>query len=419
MKAGLFFCFVLMCILSVLKVNAQNADFSTAGSGEARVPAFNETESALTTASWTTLTASPHAVSRSCCVYIVVGGTPYIYQFGGGATTQLTNVARYNITSATWTNNYSTMPFAISAGSAVADGDSVIYVFGGNNPVLGKTLKYNVVANTWTTLADAPTPATDMLCVKYQDTLVYAIGGGDGLFGTGINNGVRLFRMRSGTWTALANFPVAISMMGGGIYRDTIIAVAGWLGAAPGSSATRKGVINPSDPTSVTWTTIANYPTGGVTRMASYVCMIPGQGVGIACTGGAVDGGTITAASNFWNFCTQSWQPLPANSQARSNFKGAGVGNADMYVVGGFTTVGVGTFEKLNFTQIDGTCAGGPPPPSGDTVLVLVHDSVVSATTQRKADRDSMYANIRPLIGNYKVMSFDTNTVFPNLSSYK
>ncbi|TVM01077.1 MAG: hypothetical protein CV087_11390 [Candidatus Brocadia sp. WS118] len=30
-----------------------------------------------------------------------------------------------------------------------------------------------------------------------------------------------------------------------------------------------------------------------------------------------------------------------------------------------------------------------------------------------------MYANIRPLIGNYKVMSFDTNTVFPNLSSYK
>jgi len=355
-----------MSFFFIANINAQNADFSVVGNPDIKVPAFDT--DASTAATWTALTASPHAVSRSCCVYISRNDTGWIYQFGGGATTQLTNVARYNLRTSTWTNSVSVMPFAISAGAAIADGDSVIYVFGGNNPTLGKTMKYNIVSNTWTTLTDMPTPATDFLAVKYKDTLVYVICGGDGLFGTVVNNAVRLFRMRSGTWTSLATFPVAKGMVAGGIYRDTIILAGGWNGTT-GNNATHKGVINPSDPTSVTWTAVANYPTGGVTRMASYTCVIPGQGAGVAFTGGAIDGATLTAATNFYNFCTGTWQTLPLNPLARSNFRGAGAGDSSMYVVGGFTTVGVGNFERLSFSQIDGNCAGSPPPSGGQITI--------------------------------------------------
>jgi hypothetical protein len=344
-------------ILSVSLIYSQNADININGyiNTDNSVPAFNGSD-LLTTATWFTLPVSPHAVSRSCCAYIKKNDTGYVYQFGGGSGSQFNNVAKFNIVTNTWTNAVSTMPSQISAGYAISDGDSVIYVFGGNSPTLGKTLKWNIAANVWTTLTDMPTPATDMLCVKYQDTLVYAIVGGDGLFGSGVNNAVRLFKMRSATWTALTTFPVTKSMVGGGIYADTIIVTGGWTGST-GDPQTHKGVINPSNPTSITWTTLAPYPTGGVTRMASHVCLKPNQGVGIACSGGAISGGTLTNATNFWNFCTGAWQTLPANSQARSNLRGTGAGDSILYIIGGFTTVGVGTSERLTFSQIDGSCA--------------------------------------------------------------
>ena len=282
-KFILFLCFIVTSYTGY--INAQdNQDFNP--NARKDIVINNGPMTDATTASWSTLTVSPHAVSRSFCVYISRGGVNYLYQFGGGAGAQLQNVAVLNITTNTWTNNVSVMPFAVSAGSAIADGDSVIYVFGGNGTALGKTMKFNIGTSTWTTLTDMPTPSTDMLTLKYQDTLVYAIAGGSGTFAATTNSAVRMFKMRSATWVAMTDFPISVAMMGGGIYKDTIIATGGWLGAAPGSSATYKGVINPANPTSVTWTTIANYPTGGVTRIASAVCFIPGQGVGIACTGG-------------------------------------------------------------------------------------------------------------------------------------
>jgi hypothetical protein len=91
--------------------------------------------------------------------------------------------------------------------------------------------------------------------------------------------------------------------------------------------------------------------------MANHVVLMPGQGIGIVCTGGAVNGATPTNSTNFWNFCTGSWQTLPANSQARSNLRGCGANDSIVYAIGGFTTVGVGTSEKLTFSQIDGSCS--------------------------------------------------------------
>lgn len=337
--------------------NAQDADRSGVNvtANAYMIPAFDEGSSALTTtATWTMLTASPHAVSRSCCALITRNDSNFVYQFGGGSGAQFTNVAMYNVRAGTWTNNVSTIPFQISAGYAINVQDSLIYVFGGNSPTLGKTLKYNVLTNTWTTLPDMPSPVTDMLCVKYNDSLIYAICGGDGLFGATVSNAVRLFNRNTNTWTSLTPFPISVSMIGGGIYKDTIIVTGGWTGST-GSPLSYKGVINPLIPTVIVWTPIANYPTGGVTRMASHVVYKDG-GVGIMCTGGAINGATVTNATNLWNFCTQTWQALPNNTLARSNYRGSGKGDTTVYCPGGFTTVGVGQFDRIDFQSIDGTC---------------------------------------------------------------
>jgi len=322
----------------------------------ALVPTFTDYSALSTTATWTTLPVSPHAVSRSCCVIIRRNDTNYVYQFGGGSGTQFTNVARFNVTTNTWTNNVSTMPHNISAGYAIADGDSVIYVLGGESTGgLGRTLKWVIATNTWTNITGMPTPATDMQCVKYQDTLIIAIGGGDGLFGTTVFNAVRLFRMRSATWQTCSPLPVALSMMCGGIWRDTIIVTGGWNGTG-GSATTYKGVIDPSNPTNITWTSaLPPYPPGGMTRAASHFVRKDG-GVGIAISGGAVGGSTVSNSTNLWNFCTQSWQSLPPNSQARSNLRGTGLNDSIFYIIGGYTTMGVGTSERLTFSFITGTC---------------------------------------------------------------
>lgn len=311
---------------------------------------------------WTGLNNSPMAVSRTCCVYIVINGTPYLYQFGGGNTSsELRRVARLNLVTNTWQNNYSTMPNQISAGTAIAMNDGTIFVFGGNlSPgSLGRTLRYNTANNTWQTMVNMPTAVTDAFVVKYDESRIIVIGGGDGFFGTSafITNRVQVYNVLSNTYSYSNNFPISISMNGGGIYRDTVISVGGYTTGGNATANCYKGVINPAT-MNITWTSMPSYPAGSITRMASYVAS-RNTGVGIVCTGGAIGGSIPTAQTHFWNFCLQQWmQGLPDNSQARTNFKASGnpLNGSIIYAASGFTTSGVGTTEFITFSLIEGPC---------------------------------------------------------------
>ncbi|MCX6164548.1 MAG: T9SS type A sorting domain-containing protein, partial [Ignavibacteriae bacterium] len=355
MKKLVFLSFMMLVVCFF--TYAQNADFNSE-LNKPNIQGFSE-YSPLTSATWSVLPVTPHAVSRSCCAAIKRGDTTFIYQFGGGATTQLTNVAKYNSITNTWTNNVTTIPFPISAGWAVAlPGDSIIYVIGGDNvtAAYGRCLKYNIITNTWTTMAVMTTnPCTDQLTVVYRDSLIYCVGGGDGLFGTTVQyNSVRIFNTKTNTWTTATNLPVPLSMSGGGILGDTIYI---FCGASAGTYLANcyKGVINSSNITQITWTTLPNYPGGAMTRMASTFVKV-GNSAGIACAFGAVGGATLSSAANLWNICTQSWQTLPAGSLARSNLRGTGLRDSSLYCVAGYTTVGVGNVDKLKFSLIDGSC---------------------------------------------------------------
>jgi hypothetical protein len=147
-------------------------------------------------------------------------------------------------------------------------------------------------------------------------------------------------------------------MMGGGILNYTIIATGGWNGST-GSPTTYKGVINPGNMTQITWTPVANYPAGGITRMASFPVTLGSypSAAGIFCTGGAVNGATLSGATHLYNFCTDAWETLTPNlAQPRSNFKGCGKMDNNVHVVAGFTTTGVGTHDKATLTAIAGNC---------------------------------------------------------------
>lgn len=350
----------LALILNLSIIWAQNPDFDENYSGTSSyVPYSQYTLTGL----WSTLPNSPNSVSRSCCAYVEIAGVPYIYQFGGGNnSTELKRVSRLNLSTNTWQNNYSTMPNPVSSGTAITvNGGADIIVFGGNlSPgTLGKTQKYNVAGNTWQTLSNMPTPVTDALVLKYNESTVFVIGGGDGYFGASAmkTNKVQVYNVTSNSYTYSTDLPMPIAMHGGGLYRDTIISAGGYTTGGVSIANSYKGVINPIT-RNITWTSIPNYPSGSITRMASYVA-VKGTGVGVMFSGGALGGSIPTAQTQFWNFCTQSWQPgLPDNTLARSNYKACGKGYDIVYAVGGFTTtVSVNRTESLTFTHIDGPCS--------------------------------------------------------------
>lgn len=345
--------------VSASLILAQNPDFDVnSGPGGNYEPVYSPY---MLSGNWSPLSNSPNGVSRSCCVYVEIAGVPYIYQFGGGNTsTEMKRVARLNLLTNSWQNNYSTMPAQISSGTAVAvNGGSDIYIFGGNNSpgTLGKTLKYNVSSNSWQTKADMPTKITDALVVKYDENRIIVVGGGDGYFGANTlkTNKVQVYNINSNSYSYSTNYPINCAMLGGGLYRDTIIAVGGYTTGGSAVANCYKGVINPNT-FDITWTAIAPYPAGSITRMASYVA-VKNTGVGILCTGGALGGSAPTAQTHFWNFCTQTWQPgLPENGQARSNYKACGRGYDVVYTVAGFTNTGTGKSEYITLNVIEGPC---------------------------------------------------------------
>jgi len=84
-------------------------------------------------------------------------------------------------------------------------------------------------------------------------------------------------------------------------------------------------------------------------------------------------------------------------------------------IPGKSTLIGVvqGTPDKVVVYDVTAT----PPPPVGNT-LVLVHDTTIASTTQRKSDRDTLNRYLGGFIGSYTMKGFDSNTVLPDLSTF-
>lgn len=305
---------------------------------------------------WDTIRATPLAYSRSASAIITLNGIKYIYQFGGGIDTQLTMVARYNLSDGTWSTNFARIPSGMSGATAITIGTN-IYLFGGEFVSgLGKTYKYDAVNNLWVTMANMLTPVTDAAVFKYSDDLIYVIGGGNGLFGTQepYTNAVQVYNVSLNSYSTATNYPISAGMMGIGNWLDTIICVGGYTGARA-TDTVFKGVINRNNISQITWSgnKYPKYPAGPVTRPSS-VNIRFANAVGVLFAGGAGNGVNALFNAYYWDFNLLMWRNLPDMIMPKCNSKAVFSGDSIAYMIAGYSNLPTGRNDKITFAKIDG-----------------------------------------------------------------
>jgi N-acetylneuraminic acid mutarotase len=157
------------------------------------------------------------------------------YAIGGvnGSGTNLSSVERYNASTGTWTT-VASLPASRSGAAAAFDGSGSIYVVGGSATVNGTAgtttlYKYNVAANTWTTLASLPYPVRDAAAVFSPDGELQVIGGTSN--GSTIAT-VETYDPASNTWSANNALPYVVSSAAAVVDADGRVEVIGGFNAA-------------------------------------------------------------------------------------------------------------------------------------------------------------------------------------------
>lgn len=357
MKVFITLKIVILTLFLTFNVYSQpNPDFDPNGAKFVAPPFRMELDAGDLSAVWDTILQTPVVASRSASALVTINGVKYIYQFGGGVDAQLTTVARYDFSTGLWSTNFASIPTALSGATAVVIGTD-IYLFGGEYTAgLGKTYKYDAVNNSWTTLANMLTPVTDAAVLKYTDNLIYVIGGGNGMFATGVpySNAVQLYNVATNSYSTATNFPISVGMMGIGSWYDTLICVGGYNGTKAVDTVF-KGVINKNNPAQITWSgsKYPKYPAGPVTRPAS-VNIRFGNGAGVLFAGGAGNGVNSLYDAYYWDFNLLSWRKLPDLIIAKSNAKAVFSGDSVAYIIAGYTNQPTGRNDKITFKKIEG-----------------------------------------------------------------
>ena len=218
----------------------------------------------------TQLSDMPERVSNQAVAYAEVEGNGYVYSFSGIDDTKLYSgihkkAFKYDIQNDTW----STLPDLPNGNGRIAAGASLvkgkIYVIGGYEVFAdGSEISVDLVhvfdPETDTYLADAapiPVPIDDHIQAVWRDSLIYVVTGWSNT--TNVPD-VQIFNPSTNSW--LAGTPVPntntykVFGSSGTIVGDTIYYTGGVRivgGSFASSNVIRKGVINPDNPTEITW----------------------------------------------------------------------------------------------------------------------------------------------------------------------
>lgn len=196
-------------------------------------------------------------------------GNSYLYALGGANGTVRTLNDMYDPTSNTWATQAPMTIQRYQVSSHIVNGK--IYVIGGYSGGFTPeptTEIYDIASTTWTTGAPMPTPVGDYASGVYNDSLIYYIGGFDG---TGDVNLVQIYDTYNDIWTTgTAKTGTASAGLRGGIYQNKIVVAGGYsqLSGGPIREA-RMGTINTANPSSIVWSTIADYPGKEISRLGA------------------------------------------------------------------------------------------------------------------------------------------------------
>jgi len=241
---------------------------------------LNDTLTQTTTtqsAFWKTYTSMPQASYYNACVVTDATGAQTVYSVGGNPT--FTSIFEFDCATESWTTSSATLNHeAQRTAAAVCDGK--IYVMGGANA--GFTAhnycqEYDPVAGTVTDKTPLPTARHFLGALTWNDTLIYVLGGQSSSYW----NVVEIYDPANDAWTTATPLPEANRSFACGIQNDTIYVTGGYSGSGY-RTATRIGVIDPSNPQSITWSSGPDIPTGpsgtpGRSRLQGACVQIPGD----------------------------------------------------------------------------------------------------------------------------------------------
>ena len=231
---------------------------------------------AQTAWTWTQKADMPFPISNNAVTYGEMGGNKYVYSFGGIDTTKIWSginkrAFRYDVTNDVW-DEIDTLPVVLPLIASSANTvNNKIYIIGGyhvysngNETSSDEVIIYNPETNVYEPNgAPVPVPIDDQVQCVWRDSLIFVITGWSN---TGNVDDVQIYDPALDQWQAGTPVPNMSTYKAFGasgiIIGDTIYyhggASQGW--NFPAQPILRKGVINSSDPTQITWELLDNAP---------------------------------------------------------------------------------------------------------------------------------------------------------------
>lgn len=227
--------------------------------------------------SWTELSPMPMAISNNAITTGNSDGEQYVYSFGGIDTSKIysgitQSSFRYRISDDTW-QEIAPLPTALPLiASAASTVKNRVYIIGGYNVSItgeevssNETIIYDPESNSYISGgAPIPIPIDDHVQCVWRDSLIYVITGWSN---TGNVTNVQIYNPSLNEWLEGTPVPNHINYKvfgaSGTIIGDTIYYYGGANQSSyfPASNKLRKGIIDPSDPTNITWQLLDNGPT--------------------------------------------------------------------------------------------------------------------------------------------------------------
>lgn len=226
---------------------------------------------------WTQLPNMPGKTANNSVSEGDVSGVRHIYSFGGIDTTKLytgihQNAFRYNTVTQIWDSIPSLPDTLGKIASGASTVNNIIYIFGGYHVLAGgsevssdRVHRYDPNTNSY--LSDGlpiPKSIDDHVQCVWRDSLIFLITGWSN---TGNVQDVQIYDPAGNSWQNGTMVPSTASQYAcfgasGSIIGDTIYYYGGAKSGFnfPASDVLRKGVIDPTDPTNITWGLVAAGP---------------------------------------------------------------------------------------------------------------------------------------------------------------
>ncbi len=324
------------------------------------------------------ISSMPEPVSNNAVTEALVNGVPHAYSFSGIDTTKIwsgihLNSYRYNTQTDTWTT---LDPLPDTEGKIAAAANVIknkIYITGGYNVTSNgnevssdKIHIFDPETNTYLPNgAPIPVPIDDHVQGVWRDSLLYLVTGWS-------NNGnvdnVQIYNPSTNSWSVGTPVPSGIKyeVFGGSgtIVGDTIFYSGGaWYGSNfPLGAYYRKGVIDPNDPTSITWTEDSGLTAVGYRQGASkhkgFPFWMGGSGISYNYNGISYASGLGVQPEEriiFYNTSTGEMEEIPNVFPPIMDLRGVAKINQDQFIVAGGMTTNQQVTDQAFLITIDQT----------------------------------------------------------------